>query len=476
MKNIIAISALAAFFLVPYLSISQIVNIEKTGTGSEYVIGTYDANNPEITDTEYLSIEKRCAKNFNLLGLDKNEKNIQSVSLSWPVRAAAGFTDCGYYAISAHVDQNIATGVFQDYNCGTVSYDGHKGTDIFTWPFSFYKMDNSQVEIIAAAPGIILDKADGNFDRNCASNTLPANYVIIQHSDGTRALYWHMKSGSVTTKAIGQTVVVGEYLGVIGSSGSSSGPHLHFEVWTGATSSTYNDPFSGTCNTLNANSWWAVQKQYAEPGILKASVHITDVTFPGCPTTETTNESTTYTIPFQGPGLAPDYAKFYLFMRNIPVGATVDLKILNPNSTIFNSWTYSPTALYKTSYWGWSKHLPATPGNYTFQATYNGLTCSQVFTMVAASSIYDNLNSDKICVSPNPAKDILNIVISDLKNGKCKYILNNILGKEIYRENILIESNIVQKEINISEFSNGIYFLTIDNDNIRIVKKILIQK
>ncbi|MBK8923793.1 MAG: peptidoglycan DD-metalloendopeptidase family protein [Saprospirales bacterium] len=137
-----------------------------------------------------------------------------------------------------------------DYNCGARTYDGHQGTDIGIAPFSFYKMDHNQVEVVAAAAGVLLDKADGNFDRNCAVNSLPANYAVVQHPDGSRAFYWHLKKNSVTTKAIGQPVAAGEYLGVVGSSGSSSGPHLHFEVRSGSTTSTRVDPFAGACNGL----------------------------------------------------------------------------------------------------------------------------------------------------------------------------------------------------------------------------------
>ncbi len=140
-----------------------------------------------------------------------------------------------------------------------------------------------------------------------------ANSIIIQHADGTYALYWHMKNGSVTSKTVGQTVEVGEYLGVVGSSGSSSGPHLHFEIRTSAASNSYKDPFSGTCNLLNATSWWASQKAHTNPAIFKVSVNTTDLVAPGCPTTETPNESDSFTIPFQGAGLAPGYAKFYIF-------------------------------------------------------------------------------------------------------------------------------------------------------------------
>ncbi len=53
------------------------------------------------------------------------------------------------------------------------------------------------------------------------------NYVKIQHSNGIVTAYAHLNSISVVN---GQTVSRGQQVGLIGSTGNSSGPHLHFEV------------------------------------------------------------------------------------------------------------------------------------------------------------------------------------------------------------------------------------------------------
>jgi len=55
------------------------------------------------------------------------------------------------------------------------------------------------------------------------------NYVAVQHSDGTVAYYGHMYKDTITVVA-GETVEQGQVLGKMGSSGSSTGPHLHFEM------------------------------------------------------------------------------------------------------------------------------------------------------------------------------------------------------------------------------------------------------
>ncbi|MBP8192107.1 MAG: peptidoglycan DD-metalloendopeptidase family protein [Chitinophagales bacterium] len=356
-------------------------------SGGEYIYEKNDAAHPCISAQEYQLLDAEIAQNNQLLHLNNGQQNrIMTTLFSWPLKAAAGFTECGFHFIGAFVDQNTAATSIQDFNCGSNTYDGHKGTDIAVFPYGFYKMDNNQVEVVAAAAGTIIGKSDGNYDRNCSSNNLTANYIIIQHADGSEALYWHMKKNSVTTKSVGQTVVTGEYLGVVGSSGSSSGPHLHFEVWSGSTNATRQDPYSGTCNALNSNSWWITQKPAIDPAVLKVSANTTDLVMSACPATEIPNESTSFTIPFQGAGLPAGYAKFYIFLRDATIGSTIDLKILNPNGTIFNNWTYSPTTFYKASYWGWSKSLPTTAGTYKFQATYNGITCTQNFDIVTSAT------------------------------------------------------------------------------------------
>ncbi|MGW2201279.1 M23 family metallopeptidase [Streptomyces sp. NPDC001774] len=56
------------------------------------------------------------------------------------------------------------------------------------------------------------------------------NEVVIQHADGTFSQYAHLSSLNVSA---GQTVTGGQEIGLSGSTGNSTGPHLHFEIRTG---------------------------------------------------------------------------------------------------------------------------------------------------------------------------------------------------------------------------------------------------
>ncbi|MFD7180183.1 LysM peptidoglycan-binding domain-containing M23 family metallopeptidase [Streptomyces sp. NPDC059904] len=55
------------------------------------------------------------------------------------------------------------------------------------------------------------------------------NEVVIQHADGKYSQYAHMSSLSVSS---GQSVTVGQQLGLSGATGNVTGPHLHFEIRT----------------------------------------------------------------------------------------------------------------------------------------------------------------------------------------------------------------------------------------------------
>ena len=376
MKNrYLFLSLLACLF-------STCINAQQNApdAGGELFVSGNDANNPCLTPLEYEIITARCAYNLQLIAPNAdtvaNKTENMVTLLNWPLKAASGFPYCSYYGITAHVDHDPTSG-FIDYHCGNIVYNGHGGTDIAMWPYPLYMMDSSYVEVIAAAAGTIIDKADGNFDRNCGANNLQANYVVIQHADGSRVLYFHMKNGSITTKAIGQPVIQGEYLGVVGSSGNSSGPHLHFEVWAGSTNATRVDPFQGACNAINTASWWADQKPYREPAVIAAGPHPLQPVFPGCPVTEIPNESSCFA--------AGASTYFITFFRNETIGMVADLSIKNPDGTVYLAWTRTSSNDYKLSWISSTKTLPANvAGTFSFEVTYNGTSCSSSFDIAYA--------------------------------------------------------------------------------------------
>lgn len=60
-------------------------------------------------------------------------------------------------------------------------------------------------------------------------NSIAGNYVAIDHGNGEVSVYAHLKPGSVSAK-VGDVVKAGQVIGLLGSSGNSTEPHLHFQV------------------------------------------------------------------------------------------------------------------------------------------------------------------------------------------------------------------------------------------------------
>ena len=65
------------------------------------------------------------------------------------------------------------------------------------------------------------------------------NYVVIAHTDGSRSLYAHQSKRAVS---VGQSVSQGQVIGYVGTTGSSTGNHLHFEIWLNSSSSSRVNP------------------------------------------------------------------------------------------------------------------------------------------------------------------------------------------------------------------------------------------
>ncbi|MFK0012142.1 peptidoglycan DD-metalloendopeptidase family protein [Streptomyces sp. NPDC091027] len=67
------------------------------------------------------------------------------------------------------------------------------------------------------------------------------NEVVIRHADGKYSQYAHLSQLSVSS---GQSVTAGQSIGLSGSTGNSTGPHLHFEIRTGPSYGSDIDPIA----------------------------------------------------------------------------------------------------------------------------------------------------------------------------------------------------------------------------------------
>lgn len=96
-----------------------------------------------------------------------------------------------------------------------------------------YSIDFSCEEgtpIVATRAGVVwavrADSSRGCSDMSCIND---ANYVILDHGDGTYSEYQHLRDYGVLVE-VGQQVCRGQAIGLCGNTGYSSGPHLHYAV------------------------------------------------------------------------------------------------------------------------------------------------------------------------------------------------------------------------------------------------------
>ncbi|MCL2126585.1 MAG: peptidoglycan DD-metalloendopeptidase family protein [Oscillospiraceae bacterium] len=106
---------------------------------------------------------------------------------------------------ASYVSEGFGVRLHPVYNV----YRQHWGVDIPA---------NYGVSIIAADSGtVIISEYNSSY----------GNYVVINHGNGMTTLYAHMSSRGVS---VGQSVSKGQIIGYVGTTGVSTGPHLHFEV------------------------------------------------------------------------------------------------------------------------------------------------------------------------------------------------------------------------------------------------------
>jgi len=134
--------------------------------------------------------------------------------------------------IQQYFDHDPSAGM-KDYRCGAMTYDGHDGVDLRVPTMAAQQRG---VSVLAAAAGIVKAVRDGIADvivrmagfesvrgRECG------NGVLIAHDGGWETHYCHMAKGSVHVHD-GERVEAGAPLGLVGLSGQTEFPHLHFSV------------------------------------------------------------------------------------------------------------------------------------------------------------------------------------------------------------------------------------------------------
>lgn len=148
--------------------------------------------------------------------------------LAWPIDCRAG-ESC---FVQNYYDHDAGPGR-RDYACGSMSYDGHAGTDVRLPDLARMR---AGVAVRAAAAGTVRGVRDGVADVSVRGSGAAAvkgrecgNGVLIEHGGGWQTQYCHMKRGSIAVRPAAG-VTAGAKLGEVGLSGQTEFPHLHLSV------------------------------------------------------------------------------------------------------------------------------------------------------------------------------------------------------------------------------------------------------
>jgi murein DD-endopeptidase MepM/ murein hydrolase activator NlpD len=118
--------------------------------------------------------------------------------------------------------------------CGAI-YDGPVGGAAFVWPTPSFRISGYTFDAVVH-PGVDLGGAEGNAIFASEAGVVVyagwhnggyGNVIVIDHGDGWQTLYAHL---SVVNVGCGFGVGRGDVIGAMGSTGNSTGSHLHFEM------------------------------------------------------------------------------------------------------------------------------------------------------------------------------------------------------------------------------------------------------
>ena len=335
----------------------------------------------------YASLSKLKEANDETFGSDLRSQN-GHVLFSWPLKVSSEYDMIpNYYNTTNYWDMDRVSSGTLDWNCSTKTYNGHNGTDISSWPFWWHMKNKDYVYAAAAASGVVIDVDVSHLnDNNCTLQSIPANVVTVMHSDSSITSYLHLKA-NIAFVAEGQLVSEGQVLAVIGSSGRTSNPHLHFQV----ADKDGNDiePYTGAnpatdCNTFNNDSWWKIQKPHFEPRLNRIMTHYGKFSQFGpdgdsrlfCPEFEQVKAKNNFS--------AGDSIYLGIFLSDILTNSDTDYEIIRPNGAIWQSGNFSHAGDPGSYAWYTiAKKLPsnADPGTWKFRVSFRAETETHYFTV-----------------------------------------------------------------------------------------------
>lgn len=203
-----------------YLALQGLHAKEQTGLKPLSISGTL----PDGTPFAHTQMVRILSGNYhyedivgvpqNTVGVNITEEETQTLKEYADQASGTKYWNGAFFdPVPAHLAE-----AFASYYGGRRSYNG-SGYYYFHSGLDFYSLMGG--DIYAAAPGKVVFKG---------SLLLHGNTTLIDHGWGVYSLYAHQSEILVQ---LGQQVSAGQLIGRVGSTGRSSGPHLHWEIWVG---------------------------------------------------------------------------------------------------------------------------------------------------------------------------------------------------------------------------------------------------
>lgn len=189
------------------LPVSGIKVKVKTGDTVQSIVKAHNGDLQEVLQFNGLSADSKLAAGDEIIIPDGESTTVHSsAGTSGTGSAGSGSTSAKKPNLGGYFVKPLAHYVL------TQGIHGHNGVDMAA---------PAGTPIYAAASGRVI------ISKNSGYNGGYGNYVVVAHPNGTQTLYAHMTKSVVV---VGSSVGQGELLGYVGTTGHSSGYHLHFEI------------------------------------------------------------------------------------------------------------------------------------------------------------------------------------------------------------------------------------------------------
>lgn len=348
------------------------------------------------------------------------------------------------FVIVNYVDWGLGDTI-RDHECLDKTYNGHQGTDFVLR--SFRQMDEG-VNVLAVDTGVVIFVQDGIYDREKSSVIAKGlgNYIGITHKGKLQTYYGHLKENSIVVK-VGETVYPGQVIGQVASSGNSTDPHLHFELWYDSTY--YIDPFKGSCG--NGSSYWLNPHPFDSSFAVWSSS-----TWNGFPTLDTLREEPREVDSFYR---SDDQITYWSLMYGLRTGDSLAIEWRTPTGTLWHRHAYQLQRnwwyYYYFNYINVTQNMPL--GEWEINLFRNNQPIDSRSVQVVL------LNNDEVA---------LNEKTSSLRTWQRDGVLFNNLEDESEFRLYTISGRVLfhgrtssQNPIDISTLSKGIYIVSLQTQH-----------